>query len=360
MTEPVKLLVVDDSKVMREAIVEMFATDSAIEVVGQAVNGAEALQAARQLNPDVITLDVAMPVMDGMTALKHLMIKDPHPIVMLSSLTLEGAKVAFDALRYGAVDFISKPSALNDTSLSQQEAEIRSKIEYAASVEVNAIKYIRSGKDAVHYDGVTGGQCKNIVAIGAAEGGYGALLKIIPQLPVDMTTAYLSVLYVAPEYIDAFASYLNNYSAVEVKRAVHDEEIKPGVCYLSSGVDYMSVHKQKDAYSLHVSPAPFASRKGAADMLLFSTADTAGTDSIGIVLSGLGRDGAEGLEEITRMGGTAIVQDPKTCLCKEMANAALELNSPEYVVADSNIATTLGQILSGVGGGQAKVAGGGL
>ena len=360
MSDAVKLLIVDDSNVMREAIAEMFATDSAIEVVGEAKNGAEALQAARQLNPDVITLDVAMPVMDGMTALKHLMIKDPHPVVMLSSLTLEGAKVAFDALRYGAVDFISKPSALTDTSLSQQEAEIRSKIEYAASVEVNAIKYIRSGKDAVHYDGVTGSHCKKIVSIGAAEGGYGALLKIIPQLPVDMTTAYLSVLYVAPAYIDAFASYLNNYSAVEVKRATHDEEIKPGVCYLSSGVDYMSVHKQKGIYTLHVSPAPFASRKGAADMLLFSTADTAGTDSIGIVLSGLGRDGAEGLEEITRMGGTAIVQDPKTCLCKEMANAALELNKPGYVVADSNIATTLEQILSGVDDNEVKVAGAGL
>lgn len=360
MTDPVKLLIVDDSNVMRDAIAEMFATDSGIEIVGQARNGAEALQAARQLNPDVITLDVAMPVMDGMTALKHLMIKDPHPVVMLSSLTLEGAKVAFDALRYGAVDFISKPSALTDTSLSQQEAEIRSKIEYAASVEVSAIKYIRSGKDAVHYDGVTGNQCKKIVSIGAAEGGYGALLKIIPQLPVDMTTAYLSVLYVAPEYIDAFASYLNNYSAVEVKRAVHDEVIRPGVCYLSSGVDYMSVHKQQEAYTLHVSPAPFASRKGAADMLLFSTADTAGTDSIGIVLSGLGHDGAEGLQEIQRMGGTAIVQDPKTCLCKEMANASIELNNPHYVVADSIIASTLGEVLGGVGGKQKKAAGGGL
>jgi two-component system chemotaxis response regulator CheB len=359
MTEPVKLLIVDDSSVMREAIADMFANDSAIEVVGEAKNGAEALEAARLHNPDVITLDVAMPVMDGLTALKHLMIKDPHPIVMLSSLTLEGAKVAFDALRYGAVDFISKPSALNEVSLSQQEAEIRSKIEYAASVEVNAIKYIRSGKDAVHYEGVTGSHCKNIVSIGAAEGGYGALLKIIPQLPVDPTTAYLSILYVAPEYIDAFASYLNNYSKVEVKRATHDEEIKPGVCYLSSGVDYMSVHKQKGTYTLHVSPAPFASRKGAVDMLLFSTAETAGTDSVGIVLSGLGRDGAEGLEEIKRMGGTTIVQDPKTCLCKEMANVSLERNSPDYVVPDSNIAATLDQVLNGVVNGQVKVAGAG-
>lgn len=359
MTEPVKLLIVDDSSVMREAIADMFATDSAIEVVGEAKNGAEALQAARLHNPDVITLDVAMPVMDGLTALKHLMIKDPHPVVMLSSLTLEGAKVAFDALRYGAVDFISKPSALNDVSLSQQEAEIRSKIEYAASVEVNAIKYIRSVKDAIYSEGIAGGQCKNIVSIGAAEGGYGALLKIIPQLPLDPTTAYLSVLYVAPEYIDAFASYLNNYSEVEVKRAIHDEEIKPGVCYLSSGVDYMSVHKQKGTYVLHVSPAPFASRKGAVDMLLFSTAEMAGSDSIGIVLSGLGRDGAEGLEEIKRMNGTIVVQDPKTCLCKEMANAALELNSPGYVVSDSNIAATLGRILSGVEDDQVKVAGAG-
>jgi two-component system chemotaxis response regulator CheB len=346
MEDTLKLLVVDDSRIMRDAIAKMFAGDAGIEIVGEAANGVEALEAIRMYSPDVITLDVAMPDMDGITALKHIMIKNPHPTVMLSSLTLEGARVAFDALRYGAVDFIAKPSALQDTDLGEQEAEIRSKIEYAAAVTVDAIKYIRETPSNMgHVPEYAMPRPQKVVALGSAEGGYGALLKIIPHLDVDVPYSYLATMYAAREHVDAFASYLNHFSNVHVKRAAHDEVLRPGVCYLSSGMDYMTLHHQDDGYSLHVSPAPFASRKGAIDMLLFSTAEVMADKSVGVILSGRGHDGAEGLEEIMHRGGESIIQDPKSCLCKEMVQFALEKSKASPVVTDNRIASVINKMM---------------
>ena len=342
MKDNIRLLIVDDSKVMRDAIAEMFSYGSNIQVVGEAANGEEALKAIALYQPDVITLDVAMPVMDGITALKHIMIKKPTPTVMLSSLTLEGARVAFDALRYGAVDFIAKPSALQDTDLSEQEADIRSKIEYAAEVEVEAIKYIRSSHHNLVQDySFVDGKPEKVVTIGTAEGGYGALLKIIPHISSDMPYSYLVTMYAIREHVDAFASYLNNISNIHVKRAAHDEVLRPGVVYLNSGLDYTTVHEQGDDYTLHVSPAPFASRKGAIDMLMFSAADLLKEKCIGVVLSGSGIDGAEGLEEVVRMGGIAITQDQSTSLCKNMPTSAHDRANESLYVADKDIADTI-------------------
>ena len=346
MKNDIKLLIADDSKVMREAISEMFSNGSNIQVVAEATNGLEAVEAAAVYKPDVITMDVAMPVMDGITALKHIMINTPTPTLMLSSLTLEGARVAFDALRFGAVDFISKPSALNDTALREQEAEIRSKIEYVEAVELDAIKYIREIPiTQSHFSEINEGQKPSrVVAMGTSEGGYGALLKIIPHLSADVPFSYLVTMYATRENVDAFASYLNQFSHVHIKRATHNEFLKPGVCYLSSGMDYMTVHHQVDDYLLHVSPAPFASRKGAIDMLLFSCAEVVAEDCIAVVLSGSGSDGAEGVGEVLRLGGHAITQDQATALYKNMPTTAHDQGPGSIYVADKDIASSINDI----------------
>ncbi len=341
-----KLLIVDDSKILRDSVTRIFQNDKDVEIVAVAKNGREALAAVQEHRPDVITLDIRMPEMDGVTALKHIMIRYPTPVVMLSSLTMEGAAVTFDALRYGAVDFIAKPSAVNGEDVSAQEGEIRNKVKFASVVEVEAIKYIRNlpNLELMGQD-VSLPECHRIVAIGAAEGGYGALLKIVPNLRADRQVAYMVTLYAAQEYVDAFATYLNNYSAVEVKRAVHDELLRPGVCYLNAGGNYMTVHRQTDDNCrLHVQPAPFASRKGAVDMLMFSVAEAMGENAVGVVLSGTGSDGAEGLEEIHRVGGSAVVQDLKTCLYKNMANAALAWCPDATTVSDSQLAQVINDL----------------
>ena len=341
MNNSCKLLVVDDSKIMRRLITSLFEADEKIQVVGEATDGIEALASIARLDPDVITLDINMPGMDGLTTLKHLMIRYPKPTVMLSTLTREGERTTFDALRYGAVDFITKPTQLDGGELEAQALDIIAKVHFAAAVTLESVRYIRaaprdktvlSSKPRV-YD--------RMVAFGAAEGGYGALLKIIPQLDPDLPMAYLVVLYAASPHVEAFARYLNDYSSVRVKRAVEGEPVEGGVCYLGAGAEYLTVVTRDGLQVLQVHRAPFASRRGSIDRLMFSVAETMKHRAAGVVLSGAGEDGSEGLEEIHRMGGVAVIQAPKSCLRKDMAQAALVRCHPDIVLSDVKIAAAL-------------------
>ncbi len=345
MSEKKKILIVDDSKIIRKGLSEIFAASNDFEVVGEAADGKEALAAIRSTQPDVVTLDVVMPEMDGLTTLKHIMIECPRPTVMLSSLTQDGSKTTFDALRYGAVDFISKPSRLEENSVDELAVDIINKLNAAVGIDVGVTSYIRTRRDNENTAKQSEGKCKKLIALGAAEGGYRALMKIVPHL-VPADAAYLVALYVDKEHLDAFASYLDEHSQVKVKCAQNDEILQPGVCYLSAGADYMSVHRQDEDLLLHISPAPFESRKGSIDRLLFSVAETMAENAVGVVLSGSGVDGSEGLEEVERMQGIAIVQEPKSCLTKDMSQAALEVCSPDYIISDIDIPTTINELLA--------------
>lgn len=341
MKDPHKLLIVDDSKMMRKAISNIFETDDRIQVAGEAADGEQALEILLQLNADVVILDVDMPVMDGLTTLKHIMIQTPTPTVMLSTLTRERANVIFDALKYGAVDFVPKPSNLKGNDLKEQTRNIISKVNLAAEVEVESIQYIRALKKDKSSAQPGEMEYKNIIVMGAAEGGYCTLLKIIPQLPSDLPMAYFVVLYVASKHLDAFVDYIDEYSSVRVKRAKDGEPVKGGVCYLIAGEEYVTVQSKNDELVLQVSPAPFSSRRGSINMLMFSVAEAVGKRSVGVILSGTGDDGTEGISKISRVGGTAIVQDSKTCLYKEMARSALDRCKVDIVISDVKIASTI-------------------
>ncbi len=342
----IRLFIIDDSPMMRKVIANIFADDHSIEVVGEASNGKEALQILPQLNADVVTLDVQMPVMDGITTLKHMMIQVPIPTVMLSAFTSEGAVITHDSLKYGAVDFVAKPSNIGSVDLKEQAREISRKVHLAAAVELSAVKYIRTVKKKNNGKKLSRSTCEQLVAIGAAEGGYGSLLKIIPQLPEDLPAAYLVILYTAPQHVDSFVEYLNNYSSVMVKRAKNNDSIESGVCYLASGEEYLTVHKSDTGLVQHLSAAPFAGQRGAVNMLMFSVAEAIQGDAKAVILSGLGKDGTEGMEEIMRIGGSVIVQDPRTCLYKEMVQGVLRSCATAQVVADSNIARQLAREFS--------------
>lgn len=345
MSAKKKILIVDDSKLIRKGLAEMFEASDDFEIVGEAADGKAALAAIREKQPDVVTLDVVMPGMDGLTTLKHIMIECPRPTVMLSSLTSDGSETTFDALRYGAVDFISKSAIHGEEGMAELAEDITDKLMNAVAIDVGVTSYIRARSNDEAVDEQAGGKCQRLVALGAAEGGYRSLMKTIPHL-VPGTAAYLVVLYADEEHLDAFAGYLDEHSQVKVKRAQNDERLQAGICYLSAGSDYMSVHKQDDDLVLHVSPAPFASRKGSVDRLLFSVAETMGKDSVGVVLSGSGVDGSEGLEELERTGGTVIVQEPKSCLTKDMSQAALDACTPDFIISDVDMPSTINGLLS--------------
>ncbi len=343
----IKLFIVDDSKMMRKVIANVFKDDDSIEIVGEADNGKAALELLPQLCPDVVTLDVQMPVMDGITTLKHMMIQAPTPTIMLSAYTREGAVITYDALRFGAVDFVAKPSNVDGLDLKEQAREIVRKVHLAAAVELEAVKYIRAAKrkdDAKQQSGSD--TCDTLVAIGAAEGGYGTLLKILPHLRPGLSTAYLVILHVSPQHVDSFIDYLGTYCAVPVKRAQNHAPIENGVCYLASGEEYLIVQKKENNLLQHLSPAPFASRRGAIDMLMFSAAEAMKDNTIGVILSGMGSDGEEGLEEIIRVGGSAILQDSASCLYKEMVQNASQCCPAAPTVPDGEIAERIHRMIS--------------
>lgn len=341
MSKPAyKVLVVDDSSLIRQAVIALLQANTQLEVIGEAADGEQALALIAQLKPDVITLDVIMPRMSGLTALKHIMIFYPTPVVMLSSITQEGASVTFDALRYGAVDFIAKPSRLEDNALNAQGDEITQKVITAAKVKTNAIQYVRVYPKTSDVP-LAQSTCKNIVVIGVAEGGYGSLLKIIPRLIPHSDTAYMVVFYETAAHLNDFATYLNHYSQVCVARPENNTALNAGFCYLCSGEEYVTVHDKQGHYNVHVSHAPFSSRRGSIDMLMFSVAESVGKNTLGVILTGAGMDGAEGLEEMIRVGGGAIIQAPVSCLYKSMVLSALNVCEAETVIADTDIAAEI-------------------
>lgn len=344
---PFKILVVDDSAVSRQAIIEIASESEDLQVVGQAENGYQALELIPRLKPDLVTLDIIMPRMNGLTTLKNIMICHPVSTIMLSSLTQEGVDITFDALRYGAIDFIAKPSVLEgQNSLKIQAVQITQKMRLAARVKIGSIQYIRAkpnlDKERFVRQKVA---CRNIVVLGVAEGGYGALLKIILRLKPDVYSAYMVIFYETSQHVDSFIDYLNNYCDVLIQRPQNNRLVESGICYISSGEEYVTVHGKRGQLFFHVSSAPFSSRRGTIDMLMFSVAETIGEHALGVILSGDGTDGSEGLEEIIRVGGSAIIQAPVNCLYKSMTLSALNMCEAEIVAADTEIAAQINAFL---------------
>ncbi len=333
-----KLLIVDDSSLIRKAIRSAFEAEPDIVVAGEAANGKEALDVISKINPDVITLDINMPVMDGLKTLKNIMIRFPKPTIMCSTLTKEGAQTTFDALKFGALDFIHKPSRLKDMDLTIQNRDIVKKVTLAAEVDMDKVVFMRrppGSKKRQNDDG----PCRRILATGTSEGGYSSLLNFIPQLGPDLDASLVVVLYSDPVHMDAFIHYLDKNSLVSVKRAVSGELVKPGVCYIASGTEYTTVSPDiSGGYRLNVEPSPFPDQQRAVNMLMLSLADTLKKNAAGIILSGGGEDGAEGMAEIFNAGGETIVQDPVSCLCSDMSRASITACRSHLVVAARVIA----------------------
>jgi len=322
--EKLRVMIVDDSALIRQAVRRIVETSRHLSVAGEAKHGAEALDLLPPTDPDVIPLDINMPVMDGLTALKHIMIQKPTPTGVFSTLTQEGSREAFRALEYGAADVMHKPSRVAEIDLHQQQRIIVQKIGLAADVKTEAIRYIRN-RDLPPKKNATGSLAPEYaVTIGAAEGGHSGLLRIIPRLRPDVRAAFLVLLYAPANHVEDFARYMDLISAVRVHRASNGAPLISGVCHIAAENEYMTIEQSGETPLLRVQPAPFSERRGAVNMLMFSAAEIFGDRSAGVVLSGKGRDGREGLQEILRVSGSGIVQNPNSCLYKEMAQSIIE------------------------------------
>jgi len=342
--KPINVVIVDDSKLIRRAVRGLLTSEPDIKVVGEAENGAQALDLVARLKPDVITLDVNMPVMDGISTIKHLMIKSPLPVVMLSTLTEEGANVTFDALRYGATDFMLKPSRLASHDAGEQHREIIRRVKNASRVDTGSIRFVRIAGGKGRRNRPRHAECLFAVGLGASEGGYGPLLNIVPSLDPDKPVAYIAVLYTGGHYLKAFAKYLSAHSGVDVVCAQDGMPLNAGTCYLLTGNEYatLSCNNGPPAFCIH--PTPFPHRRGTLNMLMFSLGEVFKQNSAGVVLSGMSEDGSEGLREIDRHGGRTIVQDPCTCLHKQMPLSAIRSCEAAGVISDLKIAHELNTI----------------
>jgi two-component system chemotaxis response regulator CheB len=321
---PISILIVDDSSLLRKIIKEIFSKDKQLQVVGEAENGLQALERIPELKPDVVTLDVNMPEMDGLTAIKHIMIKCPTPVVMFSTLTGQGTNETFEALRYGAVDFLQKPSSLLKEDLKSQHELIISRVKNAARAGVETIRYLRPARVTGGGKPAGGEVCRQVYAIGSSYGGYSALLGLIPEIRPDVPAAFLSALYATPSHVDAFARYLEDHSSLTVQRATDGQRLDSGCCYLASAFEAVSISGGSDEPFLQVKPKHTGGPEYACDRLMASLSDVLKERASAILLSGIGEDGVAGVGNILERGGNAIVQDPQTCLCKDSTAMTIE------------------------------------
>lgn len=324
----IRLLIVDDSALMRKIIKQMAESDPDIEVVGTARDGLEGTEMAAALTPDVITMDVEMPRMTGLEALSIIMHKTPTPVIMLSSLTAEGAKSTFDALEGGAVDYIAKNLATSSFDLMKVQVELVSKIKAVGRRRVRAITpgVLKRPEPIVSVRKSFATQKIAFVAIGASTGGPRAVQEVISKLPGDMTTGLLIAIHMPKAFTGAFAERLNELSALSVKEAATGDKVLPGHVLLTPGGRQTRIRKRGLMdFCVEVSDEPKDSLyKPCVDIAMKSVAECYPGRSLGVILTGMGHDGLEGMRMIKEKGGKTLAQNEQTCTVYGMPKAVVD------------------------------------
>lgn len=334
----IKVLVVDDSALMRKIISDMINCEEDLEVVDTARNGKDALDKITRLSPDVVTLDVEMPVMDGITALRQ--IKKTHSniqVIMLSSLSQQGTALTMECLEAGAFDFVPKPSGSISLDIDKVKEELISKIRAACSKEITAtVTAIR----VQHFKRTSMNNIEAVV-IGASTGGPKALYSVITELPEKLGVPVFIVQHMPVGFTKAFADRLNSNSKLRVVEARESSCIEKDVVYIAPGGYHMEVEADKRIH-LNTEPSIWGVRP-AVDKLFFSASKVYGSHVLSVVLTGMGKDGAQGTAEIKKNGGITIAEDKSTCTIYGMPKAAYETGMVDLVVPLDEVA---GQILT--------------
>lgn len=349
----VKVLIVDDSAFMRNALSSMLSSDSDIKIVGMARDGIDAIEKVALLKPDVVTMDIEMPKMDGLTALKNIMQKNPVPVIMVSSLTTEGAKVTLEALELGAVDFI--PKNLSDLSINIVKIKeiLIDKIKQIGKRD--ALKtLLRKKKVAREIDFTKYVASRNIgerrigiVAIGTSTGGPGALQQIIPVLPKDFPVPIVIAQHMPPNFTRPFSERLNQLSKITVKEAEEGDVLKAGVALIAPGRGHMRVKRIRGietVVSISEDRDNFIYRPSV-DALAISVAENYPGRALGVILTGMGSDGLKGFTALKKTGGKVYAQDEKTSVVYGMPKAVVEAGLADKVLPIEEMA---GEIVNSV------------
>ncbi len=355
--EPIRVLVIDDSALVRQLLTKILNRDRRIEVVGTAPDPIVAREKIKQLNPDVLTLDVEMPRMDGITFLEKLMRLRPMPVVMVSSLTEKGADITLQALEIGAIDFISKPKLDLAHELEEYADEIIGKVKIAAAANVQSIEHRsvanlnvkpRYTADAVLEKRGRPGNFRTtdrVIAVGASTGGTEAIKEVLLALPADSPGIVITQ-HIPEAFSGRFAKRMNESSAMTVYEAVDGQQILPGHAYIAPGHRHLIVERDGARYICRLSDGPPVNRhKPAVDVLFRSVAQNAGANAIGIILTGMGNDGAEGMAEMRDAGAYTMAQDEKTSVVWGMPGEAVKKGGVDEVIPLGCIAERIMQLI---------------
>ncbi len=327
MSSKIRVLVVDDSALIRGVMQEVINSLPDMEVVGVAPDPIRARELIKDLNPDVITLDVEMPRMNGLEFLEKLMRLRPTPVVMVSTLTEQGSEVTLQALELGAVDFVTKPRLGVKEGMAELADDLGEKIRAAARARVRRHGLVDARPQAAPVAGRFLSTTEKLVCIGSSTGGTEALKEVLTRMPAD-APAILMTQHMPEAFTPSFAARLNSLSAMTVKEAEHNERLLPGHAYLAPGHSHLRVKKSGAYYYTELSQdAPVNRHRPSVDVLFSSAARVAGPNAIAVILTGMGKDGAAGMLEMRNAGAYTIAQDEASCVVYGMPRAAVELGA---------------------------------
>jgi two-component system chemotaxis response regulator CheB len=337
------VLVVDDSAFMRKVLTDLLQTEPSILVLGTARDGLDAVEKTLALQPDVITLDIEMPKLDGYGALREIMNKRPTPVVMVSSLTREGAEATVRSLAMGAVDFVAKPSGSISLNMHVARDELVAKVKNAATATpryrrvLGDLPPIRREAKAEHRLLPDAGPLpRQVVMIGCSTGGPGALHQVIPKLPADLNAGVLVVQHMPPGFTRSLAQRLDEISAIPVKEAEVGDQVTAGHVLVAPGGYHMLID-QSGHVTLNQDPAVHGVRP-AADKTFESIIPTWGARLTGVILTGMGYDGAKGMMGVKKVGGRTIAEDASTCVVYGMPKVCVEMGVADHVLPVHDIA----------------------
>lgn len=336
---PIQVLVVDDSAFMRAALSRMIASDCRCQVVATASDGLDALEKIAVFDPDVVTLDLEMPVLNGLEALRRIMVEMPRPVIMVSSMTEKDAQTTFDALAAGAFDYVPKHLLSDSLDISHIRVELIEKILAAAQTRRPRVAAVPERKPPLSLQFFpspwdTTECAPAVVAIGISTGGPKALHEILPMLPADLSVPILIVQHMPPGFTGAFAERMNSLCSVRVKEACDGEPILPGIVYMGPYGLHLRVRGSiGEITRISLNPEPKDSLHiPSVDVLMKSTAECYRNHAMGIIMTGMGHDGAEGMTAIYRSGGLTMGQDEGTCTVYGMPRACAELGILSHIV----------------------------
>ncbi|MEO5357077.1 MAG: chemotaxis response regulator protein-glutamate methylesterase [Nitrospirae bacterium YQR-1] len=356
----IKVLIVDDSAFMRNTIKSLIARDPEIQVVGTASDGIEALEKIALLKPDIITLDVEMPRMNGLEALKAIMESNPLPVIMVSSLTTEGAKTTLEALELGAVDFIPKNLSELSVNIVNIKDMLLDKLKQIGSKKFKIprrLPPLRAGipasgraaatvsEPATHSVQFTSSKRIQLVAIGTSTGGPKALQTIVPLLPKNFSVPVIISQHMPANFTGPFAERLCQLSRLPVKEAKHGEKIENGVVYVAPGTGHMSITKRGFDKFVSIGEDPAYIYKPSVDVMMLTANAAIPGACLGVILTGMGNDGFKGMKAIKDSGGRTLAQDEDTCVVFGMPKFVVESGLADKVVPLSEIA---GEIINSI------------